>query len=105
MIRLEIDEDINSRANRNVLQISAVVAKWCPHCYPLSVDKSMKLSEKLRVPCRILDIDIEGEGILADDLVRKHGDECEDYLIPQIFLEFGDGSVHTFSRDLQRIRK
>src|SRR5579864_4280221 len=81
-----------------VAQVSAVIATWCPHCHPQSVENSKLLSEKLGVPYRILNIDVEEECQTADELVRKYGDDCSDYLIPQIFLEFADGKVqHIFT--------
>ncbi len=53
---------------------------------------------ELGVPYRILDIDDQAQLKLADELVRQYGDDCEDYLIPQVFLEFPDGRVqHIFT--------
>lgn len=81
-----------------VQRISAVIAKWCPHCYPLSVDNSKRMAEELDVPIRVLDIDREEDVKIADHLVKEYGDNAEDYLIPQIFMEFKDGTVkHIFT--------
>jgi thiol-disulfide isomerase/thioredoxin len=91
-----------SSSNRSnyakVERISAVIAKWCPHCYPLSVDNSKRMADELDVPIRVLDIDREEDVKIADRLVKEYGDNADDYLIPQIFLEFKDGNVkHIFT--------
>jgi hypothetical protein len=88
----------NSQTEPQVERIDAVIAKWCPHCFPLSVDNAKKMAEELDVPIRVLDIDREGDAKIADQLVREFGDDAEDYLIPQIFVEFKDKSVrHVFT--------
>jgi thiol-disulfide isomerase/thioredoxin len=90
----------SSYSNRGtqVQRISAVIATWCPHCYPLSVDNTKRMAEELDVPIRVLDIDREDDVKIADQLVKEHGDNADDYLIPQIFVEFKDGSVkHIFT--------
>ncbi len=79
-------------------RISVVVADWCPHCVPLSVDKANRLARGLNVPLRVLDIDDPKQEKIADKLVKEYGDNVEDYLIPQVFLENDDGSVrHIFT--------
>ncbi|MDG7000999.1 MAG: glutaredoxin [Nitrososphaerota archaeon] len=79
-------------------RISTVLATWCPHCVPPSSEATKRLSEKLGVPYRILDIDNPEQSKIADELVRKYGDNVEDYLVPQVFLEFPDGRVqHIFT--------
>lgn len=81
-----------------IVRISAVIAKWCPHCYPLSVDNAKRMAEDLDIPLLVLDIDREDDVKIADQLVKGYGDDAEDYLIPQIFLEFKDGSAkHVFT--------
>ena len=40
------------------------------------------------------DIDDPEQVKKADELVRSHGDWAEDYLVPQVFLEDRDGTVH-----------
>ncbi len=70
-----------------------VLAKWCPHCVPLSVREGRKLAHRLRVPLRLLDIDRPASERAADRLVAKYGDAAPDYLIPQVFLEWTDGQV------------
>jgi thiol-disulfide isomerase/thioredoxin len=54
-------------------QISLVYATWCPHCQPQSVDATKKMSEDLKVPLRLLDIDQQDAVRVADDLVKKYG--------------------------------
>lgn len=79
-------------------RISAVIATWCPHCYPLSVENAKRMTKDLGVSLRVLDIDNKEEAKVADQLVKDYGDNAEDYLIPQIFAEFEDGSVkHLFT--------
>lgn len=56
------------------------------------------MASELKVPLRVLDIDHNIDGRTADDLVRDHGDYCDDYIVPQVFLEFSDGTVsHIFT--------
>ncbi len=87
-----------SRRGSKVERISTVIATWCPHCYPLSVDNSKRMAEELDVPLRVLDIDREDDVKIADKLVKDNGDDAEDYLIPQVFMELKDGSVkHIFT--------
>ncbi len=74
-------------------RLTIVLAQWCPHCVPLSVKEGRSLARRLRVPLRILDIDRRGQLPAADRIVRKHGDDSPDYLIPQVFLEWTDGTV------------
>ncbi len=45
------------------------------------------------MPLRVLDIDFEDQEEMADELVREHGDFDEDYLIPQVFIEYENGVV------------
>jgi hypothetical protein len=85
-------------SKQKVKQVLAVIATWCPHCNPLSVENSKKLAAQLRSSYRILDIDAPEDASDADGLVRKYGDDGEDYLVPQIFLEYDDGKVqHVFT--------
>ncbi len=79
-------------------RVSIVLATWCPHCVPLSLENTKRLAEGLGVPYRVLDIDKSDAVRIADQLVEKYGDNAEDYLIPQLFAEFADGSVrHVFT--------
>ena len=79
-------------------QISLVYATWCPHCQPQSVEATKRMSEELKSPLRLLDIDQPDALKIADNLVKKYGDDCDDYLVPQVFLEFPDGKVeHVFT--------
>lgn len=74
-------------------EVTIVLATWCPHCVPLSVRHGRRLARRLRAPLRVLDIDRRAELRAADALVRRHGDAAPDYLIPQVFLRWSDGSV------------
>ena len=87
-----------SFGNMRPSRISTVLATWCPHCVPPSSDATKRLSKELGVPFRILDIDDPEQAKIGDELVKKYGDDVEDYLIPQVFLEFPDGRVeHIFT--------
>jgi glutaredoxin len=79
-------------------QISIVLAQWCPHCVPLSLEMTKKMSSDLGVPYRVLDVDDQENSKIGDDLVRRYGDNSDDYLIPQVFLEYPDGRTqHIFT--------
>jgi len=75
------------------VRLDLVMAEWCPHCYPLSTEQAALMGRSLGVPVRVLDIDQRDQELAADDLVRAHGDWTEDYLIPQVFLEWSDGRI------------
>lgn len=75
------------------VRLDLVMARWCPHCNPLSVEQAKIVGRALDVPVRVLDIDRPDEEAIADELVRVHGDWDPDYLIPQVFLTFSDGRV------------
>jgi hypothetical protein len=72
--------------------IHVVYAKWCPHCVPTTVEPLVKRGKELGVPCMLHDIDTE-DVRAADELVRKYGDWTDDYLVPQVFLEYDGGKV------------
>ena len=74
-------------------RISVVLAIWCPHCVPLSLENVEKMASDLHVPFRVLDIDHADQEKIGDELVKKYGDNTVDYIIPQVFGEFSDGSV------------
>ncbi len=78
---------------RKAKRLTIVLAQWCPHCVPLSVQYGRRLAARLKVPLRTLDIDRRKQVRLADRLVREYGDASPDYLIPQVFLEWSDGKV------------
>ena len=79
-------------------RVSVVLADWCPHCVPLSLETTKRLAGELNVPLRVLDIDDSKQEKIADKLVEEYGDNAEDYLIPQVFLEYDDGTVrHIFT--------
>jgi hypothetical protein len=71
--------------------IHVVYANWCPHCVPTTVDPMKKAAADQGIPCILYDIDTDKEA-QADELVKKYGDWSEDYLIPQVFFEYADGS-------------
>ncbi len=73
------------------IRLDLVMADWCPHCYPLSVEMARRYARKIGVPLRLLDIEDAALEREADRLVREHGDWSDDYLIPQAFLEWSDG--------------
>jgi len=79
-------------------RITVVLANWCPHCVPLSLEILKEISKETQVPLRVLDIDDQKQQDEADKLVKEHGDDCEDYLIPQVFLEDEKGDIkHIFT--------
>ncbi len=83
---------------RKVKRIHVVYAHWCPHCYPLVVEAFGDFSSRHGIDLNLLDIDIPEQEQEADRIVRTYGDWSEDYLIPQVFLEFDDGTVqHIFT--------
>jgi hypothetical protein len=74
-------------------RVSIVLANYCPHCVPLSLRNAERIAEELGVPLQVLDIEIAEQETVADRLVEEHGDWSEDYLIPQVFIEYSDGRV------------
>jgi len=84
---------VPDRPPRSPARLTLVFAHWCPHCDPVSLEYAPRLARRLGVPLRLLDLDRPAEERLADDLVREHGGWTEDYLIPQLFLEWTDSSV------------
>ena len=76
-----------------IKRLSVVLADYCPHCVPLSLRYACKMAEDLGVPLLVLDIEIPEQLEAADRLVEEHGDWSEDYLIPQVFVEYKDGRV------------
>ena len=51
----------------NLLRITCVLAYWCPHCDPITIDILKKISDDLNVPLRLLDID-DVENIRREDI-------------------------------------
>ena len=79
-------------------RITIVLADWCPHCVPLSLDRIEAIANRSGIPLRVLDIDDPKQEATADALVQQSGDFAEDYLIPQVFLENENGKVeHIFT--------
>ncbi len=79
--------------------IHVVSAEWCPHCVPTTVEPMKRAAAELGVSFQSHDIDT-GEVEAADELVKQYGDWSLDYLVPQVFLEFEDGSFkHVLTGD------
>jgi len=78
-------------------RISVVVAQWCPHCVPLSQEQCERMAKELGVDLRVLDIDDPEQVRIADDLVKRYGDQADDYLIPQVFFEEQGKVEHVFT--------
>lgn len=84
---------------QRVRSVHVVYAEWCPHCVPTVVEPMREASARLGARFEPHDIDSSDVGV-ADELVKKCGDWTEDYLIPQVFLEFDDGSFkHVLTGD------
>jgi len=88
--------------------ILVVYADWCPHCVPTTVEPVKRKAEQIGVPCILYDVDDTKASEKADELVKKYGDWSQDYLVPQIFLEYESGEVkHVFtgySEDIELTR-
>jgi len=76
-----------------IAQVIIVLAKYCPHCVPFSLQNSIRLANALKVPLCTLNIEIPAQEKVADRLVEDYGDWSEDYLIPQVFLKKRDGGI------------
>ena len=59
---------------------------------PTTVEPLKKATAELGIPLLLHDIDTD-DVVVADQLVERYGDWSPDYLIPQVFLEYDDGSV------------
>ena len=78
--------------------IHVVYADWCPHCVPTTVEPVKKKAKKLGASCLLYNIDDPNAVKKADRMVKKYGDWCEDYLVPQIFLEYENRKIkHVFT--------
>ncbi len=64
----------------------------CPHC-AAAIDKFRKNAKKLGVQCVLHDVYNESQAGLADEIVRKHGDWSDDYIVPQVFFETTDSLI------------
>lgn len=78
-------------------RISIVLADWCPHCVPLSLANAKRMAKDLNTDLRVLDIDDPEQEKIADQLVKDYGDDCVDYLIPQVFIEENGKVQHIFT--------
>ena len=52
-------------------RISIVLAQWCPHCVPLSLERAQRMARELNVELRVLDIDEADLEKEADMLVKE----------------------------------
>jgi glutaredoxin len=88
--------------------IHVVYADWCPHCVPTTVEPLKKKAEEIGVRYILYNIDDPDALNRADDLVKRYGDWSEDYLVPQVFIEYDNGDFkHVFtgySEDIELTR-
>ncbi|MDT7891732.1 MAG: hypothetical protein RQ952_03205 [Thermoproteota archaeon] len=75
-----------------VQKVIFVKANWCPHC-KVSEKYVNLIAKELNAEILYLDIDKKEDEKLADEIVKKFGDWSADYLIPQVFLQFKDGTI------------
>jgi len=62
------------------------------------VEPMKRKAEQIGVHCTLYDVDDPNASEKADELVKKCGDWSEDYLVPQVFLEYEDGEIkHVFT--------
>jgi len=74
-----------------------VHSEWCPYCR-IALKMAETLSREFQTVLKLLEIGVPDEEEEADSYVRKYGDWSEDYVIPQFFIEFEDGTVqHIFT--------
>jgi len=52
------------------------------------------LSKEFQIALKLLDIDVTDKEKEADFYVKRYGEWSEDYVIPQLFIECEDGTVH-----------
>ena len=89
----ELIEDYEESKVSLIKRVSIVLAEYCPHCVPFSLQNANKMAEDLGVPLRVLNIEDSKQEEMADKFVEKFGDWSEDYLIPQVFIEYEDGQM------------
>lgn len=93
---------------KSLKSIHVVYSEWCPHCVPTTVEPVRKKAQELGIPCVLYDIDNPDACKKADQLVKKYGDWSEDYLIPQVFLQYDNREIkHVFtgySEDIELTR-
>jgi glutaredoxin len=78
-------------------RVSIVLADWCPHCVPFSLENAKRMAKELNTELRVLDIDDPEQEKIADELVKDYGDYSVDYLIPQVFVEENGNAQHVFT--------
>jgi thiol-disulfide isomerase/thioredoxin len=76
-----------------VSKIIVVMADWCPHCVPTTVEAMERAAKELGAVFQTYNIDDLAQERLADEIVKKYGDWSPNYLIPQVFFEYSDGSI------------
>jgi len=83
--------------------IHFVYAEWCPHCVTTTMEQMRKAAAELGVSFQAHDVDTSDVQV-ADELVKKYGDWSPDYLVPQVFMEFEDGSFkHVLTGDTRGV--
>jgi hypothetical protein len=55
------------------------------------------MSKELGAELRVLDVDDPEQAKVGDELVKKYGDDADDYLIPQVFFEEGGKVQHVYT--------
>lgn len=78
-------------------EVILVYSNWCPHCNPPALDAVKIMEKDLGAAVSLLDIDNRESEKKADEIVKKHGDWVEDYLIPQIFFKSNGNIKHVFT--------
>ena len=63
-----------------------------------------KKAKQIGVPCILYNVDDFHVSKKGDELVKRYGDWSEDYLVPQVFLEYENGDVkHIFTGNSEDI--
>jgi len=78
-------------------KISVVLAQWCPHCVPVSLENCKRMAKELTAELRVLDLDDPAQAKVGDMIVEQYGDQAVDYLIPQVFFEENGKVQHVFT--------
>lgn len=81
----------------SVDEVILVYSNWCPHCDPPALEAVKTMGKDLKAAVTLLDIDQRDLEKKADELVLKHGDWVQDYLIPQIFFKSQGNIKHVFT--------
>ena len=82
-----------------VKSIHLVSSEGCAHCASTTMEPMREAALELGASFKAHDVETS-EVKKADELVKKYGDWAPDYLVPQVFLEFEDGSFkHVLTGD------